>query len=68
MKIEFSNNKYERSHMKTPKGRVYWGFECEGNEFWEYGTLSEAKQKVKKQIKALAPEDYKGVAVAYILP
>ena len=69
MKIEFSNSQYIREYGKGPKGGYgYWGFECEGHELWAYGTLTEAKKKVREQIKALAPKDYKGYVVAYILP
>ena len=68
MKIEFSNSKYERSHMTAPKGTGMWIFECEGYELEAWGTLTEAKKQVRNQIKALAPQDYKGTVVAYILP
>lgn len=70
MKIEFSTYKYERDHIgeKMPRGYGYWGFECEGHELWAYGTLTEAKKKVREQIKEIAPKDYKGVVTCYILP
>lgn len=68
MKIEFSNRKYERSHMRAPKGTGSWIFECEGYELEAWGTLTEAKKQARERIKALAPQDYKGTVVAYILP
>ena len=69
MKIEFSNSQYIREYGKAPKGGYgYWGFECEGHEFWAYGTLTEAKKQVRKQIKEAAPEGYEGYVFAYILP
>ena len=68
MKIEFSNRKYEQSHMKAPKGTGLWIFECEGHELEAWGTLIEAKKQVREQIKALAPKDFSGTVVAYILP
>ena len=69
MKVEFSNYQYIREYGRNTRGNYgYWGFECEGHEFWAYGTLAEAKKEVRKQIKAMAPKDYDGIATAYILP
>jgi len=69
MKIEFSNSQYMHEYGRNPRGGYgYWGFECEGLEFWAYGTLTEAKKEVRKQIKEAAPKDYKGYVIAYVLP
>jgi len=68
MKIEFSTREYERSHMRMPKGTGAWLFRCEGHELEAWGTLTEAKKKVREQIKEIAPKDYKGVVTCYILP
>lgn len=67
MKIEFSNREYINEYGRIPGGYGYWGFECEGHEFWAYGTLTEAKAVVRKQIKEIAPKDYEGTVIAHVM-
>lgn len=62
--INFSNRRYERSHFTQPRGRGRWLFETEDGKVYEaYGTLTEAKAKVKAEIKNTG---YSGTV--YVMP
>lgn len=68
MKIEFSDGKYRFVHSKMPRGRGQWCFSFKGQERWEYGTLVEAKQKIKAYIKEITPKDQIGTVIVNIEP
>lgn len=68
MKVEWMTDEYVFEHGESPKGYGYWGFTCEGYEFWASGTYTEAKKNVKAQIKKVAPADFKGTVYASVMP
>lgn len=62
--INFSNRRYERSHMKQPRGRGRWIFELpDGRRYDAFGTLTEAKAIVKGYLKEIG---YSGTV--YVMP
>lgn len=67
MKFEWSTSEYRWTYGHEPKGRGFWFFRAEGYEFSAQGTYSEAKRIVKEQIKAVAPEGYKGTVTVKVL-
>jgi len=52
--MTFDTSDYERSHGKKPRGHGYWAFtfpyapaHLKGQTFFETGTLTECKRKLK---------------------
>lgn len=60
MHIEFNTREYRFTYGKEPKGRGMWAFFFEGQEYWAWGTYTEAKKACVKHIKEIAPKGYKG--------
>ena len=68
MRIEFTDSEYKFEHGKAPRGYGWWMFSFEGYTFEHTGTLTEAKNACKAEVKRLAPEDYVGTVSVNILP
>jgi hypothetical protein len=70
MAIEFVSSEFILSHRRSPRGHGRWGFAEDRNAvdqsriFWAQGTLTEAKAKIRAQLKA----DGVTSGVLYILP
>lgn len=62
--LNFSTLRYERSHMKQPRGRGLWIFELpDGRRYDAFGTLTGAKAIVKTYLKE---NGYSGTV--YVMP
>lgn len=70
MAIEFIDSEFVLSRGRSPRGRGHWGFAEDRKAvdtsriFWAQGTLTEAKAKVRAQLKASGVTS----GVLYILP
>ena len=63
MIITFDTTPYAREHLKEPRGRGMWAFECFDafdGLLWATGTYADAKAEVKRRITAAAPEGFDG--------
>jgi hypothetical protein len=66
MTIEFSTRDYRWAYGKEPRGRGWWWFFFEGQEFSACGTYTEAKRACVERVRELAPKGYKGHVVVTV--
>lgn len=68
MRIKFMTDDYRWVHGKAPRGRGFWAFEFEGQNFYSEGTLTEAKKACRDEIMMLAPQGYTETVYVNVLP
>lgn len=66
MTIEFSDAEYRWAYGKQPKGRGFWWFFFEGQEFSAWCTFSEAKKACIAHVRSVAPAGYKGHVIVKV--
>lgn len=66
MTIEFSDRDYVWTYGHSPRGRGWWWFFFEGQEFTASGTFTEAKRACVKHIREIAPKGYQGHVIVRV--